>query len=174
MESGAMASWDGSIERLRVLSATEGRAYWFLGTLVVIRASADETAGGYTLIEQVARPGFGPPTHVHHVEDEQFLVLEGSVTFLCGDRSASLHAGGSIFLPRGVPHAFLVEDGGEARLLQLTVPGGFDRFVEAVGTPAPERRLPPEGPPPGGLLERLAEAGERFGFTIVGPPMAGA
>ena len=172
MESEVPAQASGGIERLRVLRAAEGRAHWFLGTLAVVRASAEETAGGYSLIEQVARPGFGPPKHVHHVEDEQFYVLEGRVSFVCGDHLATLEAGGSIFLPKGVPHAFRVGGDGVARLLQLTVPGGFDRFVEEIGTPARDHGLPPDEPPPAGLLERMVELGRRHGFTVVGPPMS--
>jgi mannose-6-phosphate isomerase-like protein (cupin superfamily) len=158
-------------ERFRAYRSGDGPAFWFLGTLVHVRASAADTNGAFTLIEQVASPGFGPPLHVHHVEDEEFFVLEGVVTFRCGDRDVELTAGGSIFLPKGVPHAFRVEGSSPARLLQFTTPGGFDRFVEEVGVPAPQKVLPPAGPPPAGLLERVAALGEKFHFTIVGPPL---
>jgi mannose-6-phosphate isomerase-like protein (cupin superfamily) len=158
-------------ERFRSWAAKDGRAFWFLGTLVHIKASAAETNGAFTLIEQLAPAGFGPPLHVHHIEDELFYVLEGVVRFRCGDRDTRVENGGSVFLPKGVPHAFRVEGSSPARLLQLTSPGGFDRLVEAVSIPAPHATLPPAGPPPPGLLERLAGLGETHHFTIVGPPL---
>lgn len=68
MEDGMLVPEGGRIDRLRVQAADGGSPYWFLGTLVVVRASAAETGGGYTLLEQVAPPGpehgftvVGPP-----------------------------------------------------------------------------------------------------------------
>ena len=158
-------SGDASLERLRAWQKSDGPAFWFLGTLVYVRASTADTDGAFALIEQLARPGFGPPLHVHHGEDELFFVVEGAARFRCGDREVSLLAGGSIFLPKGVPHAFRIEGSSPARLLQFTSPGGFDRFVEEVSIPAPEKVLPPAGPPPAALLERVTALGEKFRFT---------
>ena len=160
-----------SPERFRSYPRHEGRPFWFLGTLVHIRASTAETNGAFTLIEQLAPAGFGPPLHVHHIEDELFYVLEGAVRFRCGDRDVRVESGGTLFLPKGVPHAFRVEGTEAARLLQFTSPGGFDQLVETIGAPAPAPTLPPAGPPPTGLLERLASLGDRFHFAIVGPPL---
>jgi mannose-6-phosphate isomerase-like protein (cupin superfamily) len=164
-------SGDASLERFRVGRSNDGPAFWFLGTLVYVRASTADTNGAFALIEQLAPPGFGPPLHVHHVEDELFFVLDGAVRFRCGDRDVDLVAGGSVFLPKNVPHAFRIEGNSPARLLQFTSPGGFDRFVEEVSIPAPQRVLPPAGPPPAGLLERVASLGKKYHFTIVGPPL---
>ena len=162
---------DAAAERFRPTRAGEGPAFWFLGTLVHIKAGAADTGGAFTLIEQLAPPGFGPPLHVHHVEDEQFHILEGRVRFRCGEREFTAGKGDSVFLPRTVPHAFRVEGGAPARLLQFTTPGGFDGFVEEAGVPAPKPELPPAGPPPEGLLERVAALGEKYKFAILGPPI---
>lgn len=162
----------GDASRMQVWAAEEGTPYWFLGTLVWVRASAESTANAYSVIEQVAPAGFGPPLHVHHREDEQFYVLEGSVRFRCGEREVRVEAGGSVFLPKQVPHAFHVEGDTPARLLQITAPGGFERFVEAIGVVAPSATLPPPGPPPAGLIERVAELGPAHDFAVVGPPLA--
>jgi hypothetical protein len=53
---------------------------------MVIKAGAEETKGGFTLIEQVAPAGFAPPLHVHRDEDEAFYVLEGEITVTCGSK----------------------------------------------------------------------------------------
>ena len=160
-----------SPERFRAWPNREGRAFWFLGTLVHVKAGTMDTNGAFTLLEQLAPPGFGPPLHVHHVEDELFYVIDGLVRFRCGERDVLVESGGSVFLPKAVPHAFRIEGRSPARLLQLTSPGGFDRFVEEVSLPAPESILPPPGPPPAGILERVAALGEKFHFTVVGPPL---
>jgi mannose-6-phosphate isomerase-like protein (cupin superfamily) len=157
--------------RFKALAEREGRPYWFLGTLVYIRASAADTNGAFTMIEQLAPVGFGPPLHVHHVEEELFFVLEGVVRFRCGEREVTVAAGGTVTLPKGVPHAFRVEGATPARLLQVTSPGGFDRFVEEIGLVAPQETLPPPGPPPPGTVEAVAALGAKYHFSVVGPPL---
>ena len=72
-----------------VRTRPEGESLWFLGTLMTIKASRAETAGQFSLIEQVLPLGFAPPLHVHHAEDEAFYVLEGALTFFCGGQIMS-------------------------------------------------------------------------------------
>ena len=163
---------DQDPERVRSWAQNEGPAFWFLGTLVYVKTASADVNDAFTLIEQHAPPGFGPPLHVHHVEDEVFYVLDGRLRFRCGERAMRVEAGGCVFLPKGIPHAFRVEGDRPARILQLTTPGGFDRFVAEVGVVAPQLTMPPPGPPPVGLLERVAALGPQFHFTIVGPPLA--
>lgn len=147
--------------------ATEGRAFWFLGTLVRITATGADTNGAFTLLEQLAPAGFGPPLHVHHVEDEAFYLLEGHATFYCGGQELAAGPGTYVFLPKGVPHAFRVSDAGPARLLQWTLPAGFDAFVEELGEPAPARVIPPPSAPP---VARLLALAPKYHFTVIGPP----
>lgn len=151
----------------RALGASEGPAFWFLGTLVTLKATSAETGGAFTLLEQLAPPGFGPPLHVHHVEDEAFYVLEGHATFFCAGEELALGPGGYVFLPKGVAHRFEVSAAGPARLLQWTWPAGFDRFVEELGEPAPARALPPPAAPP---IARLLALAPKYHFSVVGPP----
>lgn len=160
-----------SLNCLRTVGKADGAAYWFLGTLMTIKATGEDTGGVYTLLDQLAPPGFGPPLHVHHREDEPFFVLEGLVRFRCGDREFLVESGGYVYLPKGVPHAFRVEGSAPAHLMQMTLPPGFERFVEEIGVPAPSLTLPPPGPMPPDLLNRLVTLGPKYGFSIVGPPI---
>ena len=59
----------------------EGKALWFLDTLMTVKADGDDTRDAFTLIEFEAPTAFGPPMHIHHREDEGFYVLEGQVLF---------------------------------------------------------------------------------------------
>ena len=45
-------------------------------------------------------PGFSPPMHVHHREDESFYILEGELTLQCGERRFRAGTGAFVFLPR--------------------------------------------------------------------------
>src|SRR5215475_6680749 len=87
----------------------EGQAVWFLRNRMTIKATAASTGGAFGLVESLVAPGFSPPLHVHHREDESFWVLEGEVSMQCGERTFRATAGSFVFLPRDVPHTFVVE-----------------------------------------------------------------
>jgi quercetin dioxygenase-like cupin family protein len=114
-----------------------------------------------------ARRGAASPLHVHEREDEQFLVLEGSVGFVLGDERVIAGPGESLFLPRGIPHAYAVLSE-TARVVGSVTPGGFEAFFTDLGT------LVVAGEPaaPGPSIPELIEAGTRFGVEMVGPPPA--
>jgi len=156
---------------LRAVGAADGDAYWFLGTLMIIKATGEDTGGAFSLLEQLAPPGFGPPLHIHHREDEPFWVLEGRVRFRCGDREFVMEGGGYVFLPKGIPHAFRIEGSTPARLMQMTLPPGFERIVQEIGVPAPARSLPPSGANAPDLIERLIALGRKYHISVVGPPL---
>ena len=94
----------------------EGEALWFNGALGVLRATADQTEGRYTVMELLAPKGFGSPLHIHRNEDEFFVVLSGEVRVQHGEDVVEAVAGSVVYGPRDVAHAFHV-DSAEARLL---------------------------------------------------------
>jgi quercetin dioxygenase-like cupin family protein len=153
------------------LGPEEGTSLWFLGTLMTVKAGGKETAGRFTLIEQLLPPGFAPPPHIHHTDDEAFYVLDGSLRVFCGDRTWASGPGAFVFLPREVAHWFTVDSTGPTRLLQLTAPAGFEAFVEAVGERAGEQVLPPPTAPD---LEKLVAEARAYGYEILTPPAAPA
>jgi hypothetical protein len=102
---------------------------------------------------------------VHHRDDEQFLLLDGEARFLVGNRVLEAGAGDLVFLPHGIPHAYLIISP-SARALGTVTPGGFEGFFTELGTPVAAGE--PAPPPPSS--EAMARAGERYGFDILGPP----
>jgi len=149
--------------------AGAGEAVWFTVNRMTIKATAESTGGAFGLVEAVGPAGSSPPLHVHHREDESFWLLEGRLTVRCGDRTFTAEPGSFTFLPRGVPHTFVVEGDTPARLLSLCMPGGFEQYFAVAGRPAEDDGLPPEEPLDIGMLRRV---GEDFGLEIVGPPLA--
>jgi hypothetical protein len=64
--------------------------------------------------------GSGPGAlHVHHLDDEAWHVLEGSLHFRFGDHELDAPAGSTIFVPAGVPHTYQAHD---ARYLVIMPP----------------------------------------------------
>ncbi len=150
-----------------VLDANAGDQTWFLDTRMTVKAGGAQTGGAFTFLEWAAPVGFAPPRHVHHREDEAFYLLEGQITVECGDRHWTVGPGAFVFLPHGIPHAFVVSDG-PVRGLQLTSPAGFEQYIQELGRPAEHPGLPEPSQPD---VPRLVEAGQRYGHDIVGPPL---
>jgi quercetin dioxygenase-like cupin family protein len=145
----------------------EGKHIWFLGGLMTVKAAGAETGDALAVMENLLPAGFATPLHVHRDADEPYYVLEGEVTFYCEGEAYRAGPGSFLFLPRGVPHAFRLSEAGPARLLILTLPGGFEDFVEDAGTQAAQPGLPPPAPID---LSALPATAARHGIDILGPP----
>jgi len=150
-----------------MVKRNEAESVWFLNTLVSYKASSNQTSGQFGLIEQLLPPGFEPPLHIHHREDEAFYVLEGQITFTCNDNTFEAEAGSFVFLPRGLAHTFKVSDKQEARLLQFNTPGGFEQFHADMGEPAKTASLPEPSAPDIAKLQKLAA---KYGFELLPKP----
>lgn len=142
-----------------VVASGDGDAIWFLGTLMTVKANAEQTQGAYTLIEQRVPPAFAAPPHVHDDEDEAFYVLDGDLRVQCGAHTWEVHSGEFVYLPRNVAHAFTVTSGSGAKLLQLTTPAGFEHFAREAGDIATARTLPEPAAPD---IPKLMAAAEKY------------
>lgn len=140
---------------------------WFLDNLARIRLDAEAGQSKLDVVEISGRRGDMPPLHVHHREDELFVVLEGELSLHLPGESRSLGAGQAAFAPLGVPHVYRVESE-QARWLGLSSPAGFSTFVAACSDPAEADELPPAGREPD--LPRLQAAAAVAGIEILGPP----
>lgn len=120
------------------LAEGEGRIYEWHGVLFTIKAAAAETGGALSIWEVTTRKGEEPQTHTHE-EDEIFYVLSGSLTFRCDGRSFQVKENGFVFLPRGIPHDYMI-DSEEARLLGFSTPSGFADHIEQTGKLVKPRR----------------------------------
>ena len=146
---------------------------WFLGTLVRLKLTGEQTGGRFALWEGVFPRGAAPPVHTHP-QDETFYVLEGTVVAWAGEPEAGSSGvrcdpGAAVFVPGGTAHAFRVESD-TARMLFLSTPAGIDDFVRALSEPAawPWLQPPPNGPRV--PAERLEAVEREHGVVRLGPP----
>ncbi len=65
-----------------------GEARWFLGALTETLLTHESTGGALSILQVTEPPGAEAPLHVHHHDDETFVVLEGSVTFEVAGRAS--------------------------------------------------------------------------------------
>jgi mannose-6-phosphate isomerase-like protein (cupin superfamily) len=106
-----------------IVGPDEGDGYALGGGDVTIKAMPEQTGiGGFSV--ETFPPGFASPTHIHHRDDGVFYLLEGLMRIKCGDVDAIAMPGSTIYLPRGVPHAFRVEGESPARWFNVQSPHG--------------------------------------------------
>ncbi len=153
----------------RALAPTEGEAIWFLGHVVTIKTTGDETNEMFSVTEHYPPAGFGPPPHIHHKEDEAIYVLEGEIAGFAGETAFRGAPGSYIFLPRDVVHTWRVEGDTPARLLIVTAPAGFENFVRDSGVTVEDPIQPPSSPTQM-EIERMLTAATRYGIEVLPPP----
>lgn len=118
------------------------------GDTLQVKLSGDDTNGSLAVALAATPPGHGPPPHIHHNEDELFIILEGSFKFLGNDGwSGPVGPGTVVYTPRGVRHTFQNAGTEVGRHWVLATPSGFERFfgqcaeVFAAGQPPDMQRI---------------------------------
>jgi quercetin dioxygenase-like cupin family protein len=102
------------------------------GERCLIRTSAADTNGAYSVVEIVAEAGDSTPIHVHQNEDEHFLILEGSARIAYGDKMLDAAAGETISLSRGIPHAWGNASASRLRMVVIASPGGCEEALRII------------------------------------------
>lgn len=145
-----------------ILDTEESRIqkpYNVLGMPTYLKIAAKDTNGHMSMFYGDYRKNQGPPLHQHYL-DETFYVTEGEFIFQLGDKKVKAVAGTTIFIPRMMPHTFLVTSE-TGRTLFILIPSGkveelfakYDSFVT----------IPP--------IEELTRVSEELGFPVIGPPI---
>ena len=149
------------------LGPEDGEAFWGFGSLWTVKASAEQTGGKFSFIEEISPKGAGTPLHRHPEDEETFYVLKGEISFyLDDDQPVTASSGSFVHVPAGAVHAFVV-DSETARYLIITT-AQHERFYHAAfGDPARSRDLPPEGEPD---WERIDAAAQEYKVEVLGPP----
>jgi quercetin dioxygenase-like cupin family protein len=146
-----------------VLAPDEGREFNAFGSRVLFKLGGSETGGSLSMGIATTPPGVAPPMHVHRSDDEIFLVLEGTISFLLEGRWVPTTPGTVVYLPRGVPHTFRNTGTGPSRHCVITTPSGFEEFY------ARSAELFAAGPPDPARVQALAT---EYGYQVLGPAPA--
>ena len=148
---------------IRQATEHERLAYTGGAELAVILDAAI-TGGQLTVIESHSRRGDASPVHVHHHDDEAFLLLDGQMTVWVGEDRHILRPGGIAFLPRNIPHAVRCDIA--SRALVLCTPGDIRRLCSApaagISRPLPDGWQPTQ--------DAVRHSAEQAGNTVLGPP----
>ena len=128
-----MSHRDGSVRRAGIyLPPGEGRSYPMGRINAVFKADMDETQAAYSVSEWWLEPHTqGPGAHSHE-EDDVFYVIEGTMSFLIGDRWIDAPKGSFVLAPGGVLHDFENRSFSRAGVLNFSIPGSFEESMPAI------------------------------------------
>ena len=150
-----------------VRNAGEGDRRSFAGGgLHVWKLLAEETGGAFFVLEDTMVRDKMTPLHLHPEADELTYVIDGEIELEAGGVRQRVRSGGVSFVPRGVPHAFIVVSS-EARLIGIQTPGDAGQpFYRGASDPATDDNADTLDL---ARLQATAAANPR-GITILGPP----
>jgi quercetin dioxygenase-like cupin family protein len=150
-----------------IAQAEEHQQLAWMGTSTLdVLVDSAVTNGQVLIMAAQSSRGSGVPVHVHRGEDEVFVLLEGSLIVWVGHERIELRAGGVAFLPRKVPHAYVVTSE-TARILEVITPGGLEEAFREAGWDMSEPRPADWSCTPAAVSQAMARAG----CEILGRPM---
>ena len=143
----------------------EGEATSLFGDTYVVKASGEDTGGALAVIEAHLAPhSGGTPLHINTLEDENYYVVEGTLTFRLGEETREAPAGTYVHIPKGAVHTHWNATAEPVRLLGFPAPAGFETFFADL---AELMASMPPGPPD---MSRMGAIYEKYGLQVVGPP----
>ena len=142
----------------------EGETTSLFGDRYVVKAAGEETGGALAVIEAALAPhSGGTPLHINTLEDENYYVIEGTLTFRIGERTVEAPAGSFVHIPKGVVHTHWNATDAPVRMLGFPAPAGFETFFADL---AELMASMPPGPPD---MSRLGEVYGKYGLEVVAP-----
>ena len=140
----------------RIVGPSDGKAVDLMAGGARFMAWAEETGGGFSLVEHPIPPRtLFAPLHKHSREDEYSFVIEGRMGALLGDDVVFAEEGELAFKPRDQWHTFWNAGERPCRVLEIISPGGFEHYFDELS----ELLTAPNFTP-----EMLGELAGRFGM----------
>jgi hypothetical protein len=117
------------------------------------------------MLEALVPAQTGPPPHIHHAEDETFILLDGVVDFHVADDVHRAEPGSVVFVPRGTRHHFSNAGDNAARMLFMYSPAGMEGMFAEIGSPGSRGVQAPALS--ASDLDALARVADKYRFSIV-------
>jgi quercetin dioxygenase-like cupin family protein len=143
---------------LKVILSHGEEGDWFEvvpGERATIRIHSRQVGGRFSIVESRLSPNAGAPLHSHN-EEEIFEILQGEVTFVCGDDRFEAAAGSVVVVPAGMPHLWANLSDVPAHMRATFIPGGFEKVLARASGLSPTE---------------LSQLALTFGTRVLGPPL---
>jgi mannose-6-phosphate isomerase-like protein (cupin superfamily) len=98
----------------------------------LFKADEGETGHAYSVSEWWLEPHTQGPGAHSHPEDNGFYVIEGTMSFLLGDRWVDAPRGSFVLAPGGLTHDFQNRSGARAAILAFSIPGDFEQDMPEI------------------------------------------
>lgn len=115
-----------------------------------------------SIVDSVSPVGSGPPRHVHHKEDEAFVILTGAVEMWIDGETSTAGPGETVFIPRGTEHTFRAIGDRACRHLVILTPGGFEDFFSDMAEG--QFRIPQD-------MDQINQSAAHHNLEFTGPPL---
>jgi len=116
-----------------ILTEGQGRVYNCGPMTAIFKADENETNEKYSISEWWLEPNSdGPGAHAHDDNDEVFYMLDGTISFLVGDKWVDAEKGTFLRIPAKTTHDFKNKTDKKAGVLNFFTPGGFERNMPSI------------------------------------------
>jgi len=116
-----------------ILKQGQGRMYECGNMTAIFKADEKETDEKYSISEWWLNPNSnGPGAHLHEDNDKIFYVIDGNPSILVGDNWIDSQKGDFLRIPAKTMHDFANRSNERCGLLNLFIPGGFERNMPAI------------------------------------------
>lgn len=141
---------------------TDDATIEWLGVRYKTILTAEETGGAMSIVDSLSPLGSGPPRHIHHNEDETFVMITGTCKIWIEGIETIAGPGESVFIPRGKEHTFKVIGDEPSRHLVILSPGGFEGFFQDMADG--QCKIPEDMP-------AIEASATKHNMTFTGPPL---
>lgn len=121
----------------------------------------------FSLLDFKAPAGFGPPRHLHFVQEEVFLIHRGKIVVWTPETHFTLGPGDVVCFPQNAAHTWRAYGDEPVHFTVIVSPSskrGLEHFFDRVV----DRNLTLSD------TDKLVETAEASGMQIVGPPLTDA
>lgn len=146
---------------MKDLTTDDATVEW-LGVLYKTILAPEDSGGAMSIVDSLSPVGSGPPRHVHHNEDETFVMITGTCKVWIEGVETIAGPGESVFIPRGKEHTFKVIGDEPSRHLVILTPGGFEGFFEDMAKG--QCRIPEDMP-------EIEASAAKHHMSFTGPPL---
>ena len=95
-----------------------------------VHVSGRQSGGAFTLVTDIAPPGWSLPPHRHARESETIHITAGALWLEVEGRRRELRAGDTAFIPRGDLHSGGTLGDDPVHRVLVFAPAGMDEFFE--------------------------------------------
>ncbi|KGJ92816.1 cupin domain-containing protein [Colwellia psychrerythraea] len=124
---------DNNYTNIVVRKPEDGIHIESMGNIYRFIMTGEETEGRFSLMEALVNPGDGGPFHLHHREDESFLITKGEMVFYDGKNRIVATTGTFVMCHPRSKRAFRNESNTQVRMIIFYTPPGIEKMIEMEG-----------------------------------------